>query len=177
MELEVDKKRLADLAAATAKRREEREDNVGKKKDKEKKGANFSATLSAAEKYKSMDEHRVELEELFSRLGVDPNQGLSNGEAADRNAKYGDNALSGKKKTPWYIMLLHELTGFFPMLLWIGGVLSIIAYALSPKDPSNVNFSFLLFQKLIFRLALSWYCAFRCQLLDWFRYLYSKCQV
>lgn len=56
MELEVDKKRLADLVAATAKRREEREDNFNKKKEKEKKdkGAGFGAALSNAEKYKSM---------------------------------------------------------------------------------------------------------------------------
>jgi magnesium-transporting ATPase (P-type) len=124
--------------------------------------------------YLLQDEHRVELEELFSRLGVDPNQGLSNGEAADRNAKYGDNAISGKKKTPWYLMLLKELTGFFPMLLWVGGILSLIAYALSPTDPSNVNplksFS-------LNSLALPWCCAFCRQLLDWFHYLYSKCQV
>jgi sodium/potassium-transporting ATPase subunit alpha len=145
MELEVDKKRLADLVAATAKRREERDDNFNKKKDKEKKKAGFGDALSGAEKYKSMDEHRVELEELFSRLGVDPNQGLSNGEAADRNAKYGDNAISGKKKTPWYLMLLKELTGFFPMLLWVGGILSLIAYALSPTDPSNLYLGVVLF--------------------------------
>jgi hypothetical protein len=54
MELEVDKKRLADLVAATAKRREERDDNFSKKKDKEKKKAGFGDALSGAEKYKSM---------------------------------------------------------------------------------------------------------------------------
>ncbi len=54
MELEVDKKRLADLVAATAKRREERDDNFNKKKDKEKKKAGFGEALSNAEKYKSM---------------------------------------------------------------------------------------------------------------------------
>jgi len=54
MELEVDKKRLADLVAATAKRREERDDNFNKKKDKDKKKAGFGEALSNAEKYKSM---------------------------------------------------------------------------------------------------------------------------
>jgi Cation transporter/ATPase, N-terminus. len=50
----------------------------------------------------------------------------------------GDNVLTEKKKTPWYIQLLHEMVGFFSLLLWAGALLSFIAYALDSSDPSNV---------------------------------------
>ena len=50
----------------------------------------------------------------------------------------GKNVLSEKKKTPWYVKLIHELTSFFALLLWIGGGLCFLAFALDPTDPSNV---------------------------------------
>lgn len=108
-------------------------------KPKEEKGEKKKKGLDVSEKYKSMDEHKIELSELYARLGVDPAHGLTNEIATAKNLELGDNMLSGKKKTPWYIMLLKELTTFFAILLWIGGILSIIAYLLSPTDPSNVN--------------------------------------
>jgi len=75
---------------------------------------------------------------LYGRLGVDPEKGLSDTEALEKNKKLGDNALTAKKKTPWYLVLLHELVGFFALLLWFGGILSIVAYILNNEDPSNV---------------------------------------
>ena len=54
MELEEDKKRLADLSEITAKRREERESKFSKTKKKKDEGKAFGDSLKGAEKYKSM---------------------------------------------------------------------------------------------------------------------------
>ena len=70
MELENDKKRLAQLSAATAQRRQDRDEKFAPKATQDSKKSGNA--LSAAEKYKSMDEHRIELDELFKRLAVDP---------------------------------------------------------------------------------------------------------
>lgn len=59
--------------------------------------------------------------------------------AFDKNKILGDNVLSEKKKTPWYVKLLKEMIGFFSLLLWLGSILCFIAYGLAPEDPSNVN--------------------------------------
>jgi len=140
MELEEDKKRLAMLHDETSKRREERDTKFAKNaKGAKKPEKNLNSSIKGSEKYRSMEEHRIPLEELFQKLEVNPEKGLSDAEAHERNLKYGDNALSGKSKTPWYILLLHEMTTFFAMLLWIGGILSILAYLLDREDPSNVN--------------------------------------
>jgi len=42
-------------------------------------------------------------------------------------------------------MLLHELTGFFPLLLWAGGILSIITYILDSSESSNLYMGIVLF--------------------------------
>lgn len=54
MELEEDKKRLADLSEVTAKRREERESKFSKSKKKKEEKPGFGDSLKGAEKYKSM---------------------------------------------------------------------------------------------------------------------------
>lgn len=55
MELEVDKKRLAEISDITIKRREEREAHFTEnKKTKGKKDKNFGNVLTASEKYKQM---------------------------------------------------------------------------------------------------------------------------
>jgi len=146
MELEEDKKRLAMLHDETSKRREERDTKFSKNtKSAKKPGKSLDSSIKGSEKYRSMEEHRIGLEELFQKLEVNPEKGLSDAEAHERNLKYGDNALSGKAKTPWYILLLHEMTTFFAMLLWVGGILSILAYILDREDPSNLYLGIVLF--------------------------------
>ena len=72
-------------------------------------------------------------------MEVDPDKGLNSGVALSRLKEFGENVLSEKKPTPWYIDLFHELTGFFSLMLWVGAAFCIIAYELDPSDPSNVN--------------------------------------
>jgi sodium/potassium-transporting ATPase subunit alpha len=42
-------------------------------------------------------------------------------------------------------MLLKEFTGFFALLLWIGGILCLIGYGLQPDDVSNLALGLVLF--------------------------------
>lgn len=64
--------------------------------------------------------------------------GLTKREVDKRTEVDGPNKLPEPKKTHWVVKLFHELTTVFSILLWVGGVLAIIAYGLTPTDPSNL---------------------------------------
>jgi len=105
----------------------------------EKKAQELQAGLQKAEKFKAMREHKIPIEELFAQMQSDPERGLSSAVAVDRNKIYGDNVLTGKKKTPWYVKLLIELVTPFALILWVGAILSIVVYFIGePPDPSNL---------------------------------------
>ena len=94
-----------------------------------------------AEKIKDIDQHRLTWDEFCTKMNISKEvlkSGLSTDEASKRNAEFGDNQLTEKKKIPWYIKLVHEFISFFSILLWAGAVMSFIVYALSPSDPSNL---------------------------------------
>lgn len=71
-------------------------------------------------------------------MSVQPEQGLSTSLATNRLKEFGENVLSEKKQVPWYIEYIHELTGFFSLMLWAGSALCFIAYGLDESDPSNL---------------------------------------
>lgn len=134
MELKEEKMRLLSLTEKLHKRREELERKSGKKK----KGKSFNETLSKAEKFKSMEEHRMEIDLLYKKLETSRN-GLSAAEAKNKLKIHGHNKLSERMKVPWYIQFIHEITTFFALLLWAGTALSFLAYGLDQSDPSNVS--------------------------------------
>jgi sodium/potassium-transporting ATPase subunit alpha len=77
------------------------------------------------------DEHRIPLPQLFERLHLDnPEQGLKNAQIEGLREQYGRNVLTPPKVSPWYVLLCHELTGFFSLLLWFGAALCFIGYGL-----------------------------------------------
>lgn len=53
-----------------------------------------------------MDEHRIPLDELCFRFGVNLESGLTTEAATTRNIEEGDNKLPDKKKTPGWIKFL-----------------------------------------------------------------------
>jgi len=59
--------------------------------------------------------------------------------------EYGENALTEKPTTPWYIMLAHEFTGFFSLLLIFGGVLCFIGYGMDQSHSDNLFLGIVLF--------------------------------
>ena len=110
--------------------------NEAKKKKKEENQD------SSKDSIKDMDQHKITWKQLCSRLEVDEEMifahGLSTEQAKDRNIKFGDNVLSERKKSPWWMKLIHEWTSPFALLLWAGSILCFIAYGLDESDPSNL---------------------------------------
>jgi sodium/potassium-transporting ATPase subunit alpha len=134
LELSSDKARLEKIEQIQKKWK--RPEMKGKKAKKEK-----ADTSVSVDKIKDIDHHRLTWDDFCFKLKI-PNstlkEGLSTEEAIKRNAEQGDNALTAKKKTPWYFKLLHELTSFFSLLLWAGSILCFVAYGLDESDPSNL---------------------------------------
>ena len=54
-------------------------------------------------------------------------QGLSGTEAASRLRQFGNNILPRRKSKPLWILLINQLTHFFALMLWVAGVLALIA--------------------------------------------------
>ncbi|KAG0719289.1 Sodium/potassium-transporting ATPase subunit alpha [Chionoecetes opilio] len=106
-----------------------------KKVDKEKNMDNLKQELE-------LDEHKVPIEELFQRLSVNPDTGLTSAEARRRLERDGPNALTPPKQTPEWVKFCKNLFGGFSLLLWIGAILCFIAYSIeaaSEEEPNNDN--------------------------------------
>nr|AOG19177.1 Na/K-ATPase alpha-subunit [Eurythoe complanata] len=89
-----------------------------------------------------MDEHRITLEDLCTRLGTDPNVGLSPERARQILERDGPNELSPPKTTPEWVKFCKQLFGGFAILLWIGAILCFIAYSIQAstfEDPPGDN--------------------------------------
>ena len=92
-----------------------------------------------------MDEHRIPLEELCYRFGVNLETGLSSEMALKRNAEEGDNKLPEKKKEPAWIRFLREITNWFAIMLWVGSILCIVIYIVQPTgNLPNLYLAFVL---------------------------------
>ncbi len=68
----------------------------------------------------------LSIEDIYKELGTD-NNGLSEPEAATRLERYGPNVLKEVRGKPLPLRFIENLTSFFAVLLWVGGVLSFIA--------------------------------------------------
>uniref|UniRef100_A0A1W7RAY1 Sodium/potassium-transporting ATPase subunit alpha n=1 Tax=Hadrurus spadix TaxID=141984 RepID=A0A1W7RAY1_9SCOR len=78
----------------------------------------------------SMDEHKIPIEELYLRLGTNPETGLTAQQAKEVFARDGPNSLTPPKKIPEWVKFCKNLFGGFALLLWIGAVLCFIAYSI-----------------------------------------------
>jgi len=89
-----------------------------------------------------LDEHKVPIEELFQRLTVNPDTGLSMTEGRRRYERDGPNALTPPKTIPEWVKFCKNLFGGFSLLLWVGAILCFIAYSIeaaSEEEPANDN--------------------------------------
>ncbi|KAK3601218.1 hypothetical protein CHS0354_040401 [Potamilus streckersoni] len=89
-----------------------------------------------------MDEHIIPIEELYARLGADPNMGLSPEVAKDILLRDGRNELTPPKTTPEFFKFCKHMLGGFSLLLWLGSILCFIAYGIqvaSTEDPPGDN--------------------------------------
>jgi len=91
---------------------------------------NMQASVAATEEIRTWEEHLWERTRLTNAFKTDGLNGLTKNRAQELLAEYGKNQLTEKDITPWYVMLLHEFTGFFSLLLEFGGVLCFIGYGM-----------------------------------------------
>ncbi|KAL4494140.1 hypothetical protein ABPG72_016096 [Tetrahymena utriculariae] len=91
-----------------------------------------------------MDEHKIDLEELYLRFKTNPVKGMSNARAVQLNQELGDNKLTERGKEPLWKKYIKEITTPFAILLWIAAIFCFVTYYLSPEDPSNLYLGFVL---------------------------------
>merc|ERR1719498_1796869 len=113
---------------------------VGSAGAKKGKGSSMQDAVSGTEAIRQWTYHFNGIEALTKELNTSTAAGLTTAEATKRHAEYGDNALSKKDAIPWYCLFLHELTGFFSLLLWFGSFLCFIGFGIQEdkEDQSNL---------------------------------------
>jgi sodium/potassium-transporting ATPase subunit alpha len=65
--------------------------------------------------------------------------------------------LTERKGLPWYLAFLKEMSGFFSLLLWFGGLLCFIGYSVDSSDPSNLYLGIVLFVVVFITGCFSYY--------------------
>ncbi|KAF8788539.1 sodium/potassium-transporting ATPase subunit alpha-like isoform X1 [Argiope bruennichi] len=106
------------------------------------KGKKGKPDLNDLKQEVDMDEHKITLQELYSRLGTDPEKGLTQAQARTVYERDGPNSLSPPKKTPEWVKFCKNLFGGFALLLWIGAILCFIAYSIQAgtfEEPPDDN--------------------------------------
>jgi sodium/potassium-transporting ATPase subunit alpha len=109
------------------------DDGVKKKGKKGKK-----ADMDELKQELTMDEHKIPITELYSRLNTDPNMGLSAEQARQILERDGPNELTPPKTTPEWLKFCKQLFGGFSLLLWIGAILCFVAYSIQASQLENV---------------------------------------
>ncbi len=107
--------------------------NAGGKKNK-----GMGAAVEATEEIRKWEEHLWNLDKLLQKFNTSKDTGLSTKQADELFKQLGENSLTERASTPWYVVLLHELTGFFALLLWAGSILCFIGYGLDPEGIDNL---------------------------------------
>uniref|UniRef100_A0A665XD90 Sodium/potassium-transporting ATPase subunit alpha n=1 Tax=Echeneis naucrates TaxID=173247 RepID=A0A665XD90_ECHNA len=88
------------------------------------------------------DDHKINLDDLGKRYGVDLAQGLTNTRAVEILARDGPNSLTPPPTTPEWVKFCRQLFGGFSILLWIGAILCFLAYSIqvaTEDEPVNDN--------------------------------------
>ncbi|XP_071517301.1 sodium/potassium-transporting ATPase subunit alpha isoform X7 [Panulirus ornatus] len=117
-------------------------DPKSKKKMAKPKAKKGEKDMDSLKQELELDEHKIPIEELFQRLSVNPDTGLTQPEAKRRIERDGPNALTPPKQTPEWVKFCKNLFGGFSLLLWIGAILCFIAFSIeaaSEEEPSNDN--------------------------------------
>ena len=95
--------------------------------------------IEGADAHRSWDFHKITTNELVSRFESDKANGLTPEQAEKKHAIHGDNCLKKKAKTHWFVLFIHELTGFFSLLLWFGSFLCFIGYGIQEDNEDKSN--------------------------------------
>jgi len=103
-----------------------------------KKGGMNSA-ISGTEAIRTWDDHKIGIDKLAERFNTNKVTGLSSSAADAKHKEVGENSLTKKEAVPWYCLFLHEMIGFFSLLLWFGSALCFIGYILQEDKDDKAN--------------------------------------
>ena len=110
-----------------------------------------------------IDDHLLTLSQLSEKYKVSLNekepqtsQGLNSDQIPVLEKIHGRNILSPPKTIPEWRKFLHHLLDLFNILLFIGGVLSFIAYLLDPSDTTTIYLGCFLFFIVIFDATIGY---------------------
>ena len=90
------------------------------------------------QKIQSLDSHKISMENFQTKVKIEKinsENGLDEAEAKERNKVQGDNCLSERKTSPWYVKLFHEMTSQFALMLWGGSALCFLSFGLKAIRP------------------------------------------
>ena len=136
-------------------------DNASKFKDSKSKESDRAgqkqSLLADTEAFRSMKEHIIPLSDLCNQLETDINRGLTQEHAQTKLKLIGPNRLTEKKPTPWYILFLKTLLGWFSILLWIGSFLCFVAYGIAPSSPTNMYLGIVLAGIILLTACFTFY--------------------
>jgi len=108
-----------------------------KRASKKKKGGKSSESKKPEDVTYETDVHLLNFKDMFDRYGTSKDNGMSSAAVTKARADYGWNELTPPYQMPWYLKLfLSIFDGFFNMLLWAGGILCFVAFAMDQSDPS-----------------------------------------
>ncbi|CAF0799494.1 unnamed protein product [Adineta ricciae] len=86
------------------------------------------------------DIHKIPLTDLFQHLHTNPLTGLSNSFVRKAKAHYGRNSIPQPKQAVYNWLLLKRLITPFSLVLWLAGILAILAYKpLGASTPSTTT--------------------------------------
>ncbi|XP_035208172.1 sodium/potassium-transporting ATPase subunit alpha-like isoform X1 [Stegodyphus dumicola] len=107
-----------------------RRQTATKEKDEKMSKKKGKMDLEELKQEVSMDEHKIPIQELCSRLYSNIERGLTTEHAKRVLLRDGPNALTPPKKTPEWVKFCKQLFGGFALLLWVGAFLCFIAYSI-----------------------------------------------
>jgi sodium/potassium-transporting ATPase subunit alpha len=94
--------------------------------------------VSGTEAIRTWDDHKIGIPALAAKFKTNKDTGLTEAQAKAAHLEFGDNALSKKAAVPWYCLFLHEMIGFFSLLLWFGSALCFIGFIIQ-KDKEDLS--------------------------------------
>ncbi|KAG6455378.1 hypothetical protein O3G_MSEX009183 [Manduca sexta] len=109
-------------------------------KPKGLKSRELSCTrLNILKKEIETNTHVIPLSTLYEQLGTDPVRGLTRSKAKELLEYYGPNALTPTTQYGWPVVLLKSLCTGFSILIWMGALMSFIAYIIEASTKANPN--------------------------------------
>jgi sodium/potassium-transporting ATPase subunit alpha len=105
----------------------------------QKSGGGMNDAVRATEEIRQWAYQTMGAQALAQSLSTNTETGLSEAKAKEFQAQFGANALTKKVAVPWYCLFLHEMVGFFSLLLWFGSALCFIGFILQEDKEDKAN--------------------------------------